>query len=72
MEQKANNVSAGKLPADILNGSQDNWSVKGFSSPRHAMNEFVFLYNLTESSLRAMLKRGEGLPDFSSQFTVRA
>jgi hypothetical protein len=72
MEQKAQNVSAGKLPADILNGSQNNWSVKGFSSPRHAMNEFVFLYNLTESSLRAMLKRGEGLPDFSSQFTVRA
>ena len=41
------NISVGKLPASILNSVQDNWWVRGFGNPRHALSEFVYWYSMT-------------------------
>ena len=63
-EQRQQNISAGQLPADILNESMENWSVKGFGSDRHALSYFVDLYNSTVSNIEAGARAGFGVPKF--------
>ena len=72
LKLREQNVPARQLPAEILNATQENWSVKGFNNPRAAMQTFIYLYDLTENVIKASIQRGEGLPDLSGPRTVSA
>ena len=61
VEYSRQGVGVGKMDADFLNSvmgvgtERENWWTRGFESPRHALNEFHYLYNLPQKQRKQNL-----------------
>lgn len=67
VEYSRQGVGVGKMDADFLNSvmgvgtERGNWWTRGFRDPRHALEEFNYLYNLPQRLRAPNLPGGERL-----------